>query len=92
MTAKTSFSCGGLLDITVAVNLQNRLRKSLEKSSTIELKAESVKKADTAGLQLFVALSREVENTGGRLIWKQPSEELIKAASLLGLDDTLGLA
>ena len=91
MAAKTTFSCGDLLDISVVAGLQARLRKSLEKSSTIELKADSVKKADTAGLQVFVALMREVESTGGCLIWKKPSDELIKAASLLGLDEALGL-
>ncbi len=92
MTAKTTFSCGEQLDVTVAASLYARLQKSLQKSSTIELKSGSVKRADTAGLQLMVALAREVANTGGELIWKTPSEELLKAARLLGLDKELGLS
>ncbi len=91
MTNKTSFSCGEALDIVHAVALQNRLLKSLEKSSVIELKADAVQKADSAGLQLMAVLAREVEKTGGRLIWKKPSEPLITAARQLGMDTALGL-
>jgi len=92
MAAKTTFSCGESLDITEVASLQARLHKSLQKSSTIELKADDVKKADTAGLQLFVALARDVSDTGGALVWKKPSQALIDAAQLLGLEKELGLA
>jgi len=92
MAVKTTFSCGESLDITEVASLQARLHKSLQKSSTIELKADDVKKADTAGLQLFVALERDVSNTGGALVWKKPSQALIDAARLLGLEKELGLA
>jgi len=92
MAVKTTFSCGESLDITEVASLQARLHKSLQKSSTIELKADDVKKADTAGLQLFVALARDVSNTGGALVWKKPSQALIDAARLLGLEKELGLA
>ena len=92
MAIKTSFSCGNLLDISAAAALHGRLRKSLEKSSTIELKADAVTKADTAGLQLLLALLREVESTGGSIVWKKPSDELMQAACLLGMDKQLGLA
>ena len=67
MTAKTSFSCGEQLDIPAVSSMQARMKKSLQKSSTIELKADAVTKADTAGLQLLLALPREVANTGGSL-------------------------
>lgn len=92
MTAKTSFSCGESLDVTVARSLQSRLQKSLQKSSVVELKADAVTKADTAGLQLFVALKKEIDSTSGEMIWKKPSKSLIDAAILLGLDKTLGLS
>lgn len=92
MASKTTFSCGELLDITAAAALSARLQKSLQKSANIELKADSVSKADTAGLQLFVALAREVEKTGGSLTWKKPSPALVETAVLLGLDGELGLS
>ncbi|MEE8056578.1 MAG: STAS domain-containing protein [Pseudomonadales bacterium] len=92
MAAKTSFSCGVSLDVTAATALQSRLQKALKKSSTIELKVDAVEKADTAGLQLLLALAREVGDVGGRLIWKKPSKVLIDAACLLGIDQELGLS
>ena len=91
MATKTTFSCGEHLDITEVAALYNRLQKSLGKSSNIELKADAVAKVDTAGLQMFVALSREVARTGGGLVWKKPSQTLIETAALLGLDRELGL-
>lgn len=92
MTIKTSFSCGESLCIRDAVSLQARLQKSLQKSSTVELNADAVQKVDTAGLQLFIAISREVSGSNGTLIWKKPSEVLIAAAARLGLDKELGLS
>lgn len=91
MASKTSFSCGNVLDIANADALYQRLHKSLARSSIIELKAEQVEKVDTAGLQLFAALTIEVSKTGGKLIWKNPSKPLLDAALLLGLDRQLGL-
>lgn len=91
MAKKTTFSCGENLDITEVATLYSRLQKSLARSSHIELKADTVMKADTAGLQLFVALQREVKETGGGLTWKKPSQALLETAALLGLDRELGL-
>ena len=91
MSEKTSFSCGEYLDITQVSNLFGRLEKSLQKSANIELKADKVVKADTAGLQLFVALRREVTAMDGSLQWKSPSDGLVSSAKLLGLSGELGL-
>lgn len=89
MTVKTSFSCGESLNIAHVSNLYQRLVKALEKTSNIELKADKVEKADTAGLQLFLALKKEVANGGGQLNWKNPSDALIAAAKQLGLYEQL---
>jgi anti-anti-sigma regulatory factor len=91
MASKTTFSCGDALDIVHASSLYSRLQKSLEKSTTIELKADAVEKADTAGLQLIAALSKEAAKTGGKLIWKKPSKTLTDAAERLGLSQSIGL-
>lgn len=91
MASKTTFSCGEHLDIAEAANLHSRLQKALTKSANIELKADAVQKVDTAGLQLFVALAREVAQTGGSLHWKKPSQVLMDTAKQLGLDGELGL-
>lgn len=91
MATKTSFSCGEALDIAHAAALQARLEKSLQKSSTIELKADAVEKVDTAGLQLIVAVKKEAQASGGNIIWKKPSEKLLTSAKSLGLSQHLGL-
>lgn len=91
MSPDSSFSCGDSLDITLAAALHSRLQMSLQKSSSIELQASSVRIADTAGLQLFVALNSEIRRTGGELIWVKPSRALVDAAALLGLENELGL-
>jgi ABC-type transporter Mla MlaB component len=92
MTAKTSCSCGVSLSVAEAAGLKSRIQKALQKSSTIELNASEVQKADTAGLQLVLALIREVANADGRVVWKNPSKALIDAANLLGLGKELGLS
>ena len=91
MADKTTFSCGEALDISHAAALYARFEKSLQKSSIIELKAETIQKVDTAGLQLIVSIKKEVETLGGNIIWKKPSQQLLSAAQALGLSSALGL-
>ncbi|BFM05983.1 STAS domain-containing protein [Halioxenophilus aromaticivorans] len=91
MADKTTFSCGDSLDIQQVSSLYKRLQKSVEKAINIELKADLVAKADTAGLQMFVSLRQELKALGGDIIWKKPSDELLQAAKLLGLTVSLGL-
>ena len=91
MTNRTSFSCGENLDIAHATSMHQRLQKSLQKSVIIEIKADKVNKADTAGLQLLAALAKEVANRDGSLIWKKPSETLLMTAQQLGLSQALML-
>jgi ABC-type transporter Mla MlaB component len=91
MSTKTSLSLGASLSILQASKLHQRLGISLEKSSTIELKADKVQKVDSAGLQLILSLKKEVDTCGGELSWKNPSIALLEAARLLGLFEDLGL-
>ena len=86
---KTSVSCGKALTVEHAQNLRGRIHKALEKSTTIELRASEVQKADTAGLQLILALFKEVEVLGGRCVWRSPSTALKESATILGLNKQL---
>lgn len=90
MAESTSFSCGDALDISHAAALHSRLERALQKANIIELKADSVEKIDTAGLQLILSIKKELENSGGSIVWKKPSEKLLSAAKLLGLYQQLG--
>jgi len=91
MAENTSFSCGESLDIQQVAAIHRRLQKSMQKSLNIELKADAVTKADTAGLQLFVSLRKDLHALGGDISWKKPSDELMNTAKLLGLASHLGL-
>jgi anti-anti-sigma factor len=86
-----SISCGEALTIANAANLHEQLQKALAKNSTIELEASTVEKVDTAGLQVIVALSRELEKSGGNIVWKNPSEKVVHAVSTLGLNPFLAM-
>jgi ABC-type transporter Mla MlaB component len=91
MSTKTSLSLGESLNILQASKLYSRAEISLQKSSTIELKADAVQIADSAGLQLILSLKKEVDTCGGKLSWKNPSLPLLESARLLGLFEDLGL-
>ena len=83
--------CGQALTIANAADLHTKLKEAVESSSDIELVADGVDKVDTAGLQLMVALSREIEKVNGTLVWKNPSEVLVQAVNTLGLRPYLAI-
>ena len=83
--------CVQALTIANAADLHTKLKEAVESSSDIELVADGVDKVDTAGLQLMVALSREIEKVNGTLVWKNPSEVLVQAVNTLGLRPYLAI-
>ena len=87
--SKETINCGEALTIAHVATINQQLRKALEKSSTIEVVADAVEKVDTAGLQLFVALFKELEKVGGHVVWRSPSNVLTDAAATLGLTSYL---
>ena len=92
MSSDTSIiDCGDALTVANAADMHQKLQAALNNSSTINLKADEVEKVDTAGLQLFVALSKEIERVSGEVIWQQPSDSLKQAAVTLGLTNAIGL-
>jgi len=83
--------CGTALTVANAAALHQKLQTALNQSSTITLKADDVEKVDTAGLQLCVALNKEVAKLSGQILWHQPSQALAQAAKTLGLTQHIGL-
>lgn len=56
------------------------------------LDASQVRNIDTAGIQLTIALVRELAERGHRILWQpEPSAVFIEATETLGLQQTLGL-
>ena len=92
MSSGTStIDCGNGLTVATAADMHQKLQEALHDSSTINLKADEVEKVDTAGLQLFVALAKEIERVGGKVVWQEPSEALLQASKTLGLTHSIGL-
>lgn len=57
----------------------------------VVIHAESVNRADTAGLQLLLAFVHTAKEHQITLDWQEPSEKLISAANVLGLEEALGI-
>jgi len=89
---KHVIDCGSSLTIANAAAIHQELLSAITSASSIELKADKVEKADMAGLQIFVALHKEVEKTGGKIIWDKPSDVLMQAGVTLGLSGFIGLS
>jgi len=90
-SGSSTIDCGSALTVANAADMHQKLQAALNESSTISLKADDVDKVDTAGLQLFVALSKEAEKVGGQIVWQQPSQALKDAAKTLGLAKSINL-
>ena len=91
MADKSSFSCGEHVDISQAIQLHQRLKRCVAKDVTVELKADKIQKADTAGLQLLLAAVKDLHEAGNEVCWRKPSEAFISAAETLGMSQALKL-
>ncbi len=91
MKDKTSISLGESFCIPQAAAMQKRFLKALTVSKTIEIKANKIQKIDTSGLQIIVAIKKELDDSGGAIVWNNPSDELINSAKMLGVSDVIGL-
>ena len=74
-----------------AVAMKAQLLERLDTEGDVEIDAGVVEKIDTAGLQLLVAFSRQLNENNRALAWKSVTGELQGAAAQLGLVATLGL-
>jgi len=84
-------NCQGSLDISIVTDLGNELKLALDNGQSIQLQAAEVSKADAAALQLLCAFFLDAQVHGINVEWIEPSEQLVAAASLSGLDEHLGL-
>ncbi len=92
MAGKASVSCGEFLDIQHAEELKQRFLDALDKcADTYIINAQKVTKVDSAGIQIILGFFKRVEQQGATIAWKQPSEDFIQAATLLGVNKPLNL-
>ena len=85
MSKKTTLTLPERVDISQGDVLQAKMDKLLAKDvSKIELKADKVERADSAGIQLLLSFQIAATAAGREVIILKPSEELLNAAELLG--------
>ncbi len=88
-TNATEIQCNESLDISIAADLHQTLKKALESGTPVTLQAHQVERADTAALQLLVAFMRAAHSRGITVSWNAPSAALRRSAQLLGLTHEL---
>ncbi|WP_370978916.1 lipid asymmetry maintenance protein MlaB [Agaribacterium sp. ZY112] len=93
MPDKLEFTLPESLTIAQAHALHDELEALIEKKEADELvlHASNVGRADTAGMQLMLALVRFGKERQMSISWDQPSEKIISAAKILGIHSELGL-
>jgi len=84
--------CGGVMDITDAVELHARLLILLESKQPVLLDASRVERTDTAALQVLSAFIQDANSQQQEVKWKKPSEALTRSAELLGLSSLLKIS
>lgn len=83
---------GPSLTIQDALGLKQQLDGILSAGGAVHLDGAAVRSADTAGIQLLAAFSREAKMRNVEIIWRGASEALLQSAASLGLSALLGLA
>jgi anti-anti-sigma regulatory factor len=83
---------GPSLTIQEALHLKQELGGILSAGGTVHVDGAGVRSADTAGIQLLAAFSREAKMRNVEIIWRGASEVLLQSAARLGLSALLGLA
>jgi anti-anti-sigma regulatory factor len=83
---------GPSLTIQEVSGLKQQLDGILLAGGAVHLDGAEVHSADTAGIQLLVAFSREAKMRNVEITWRGASEVLLQSAAGLGLSALLGLA
>lgn len=83
---------GPSLTIQEALGLKQQLGGILSAGGAVHVDGAGVRSADTAGIQLLVAFSKEAKMRNVEIIWRGASEVLLQSAARLGLSAVLGLA
>lgn len=89
--AQTTISCGELLDISVVGQFHSQLKEAMAETNGIEISAAGLQRIDGAGIQLLVAFFKEADQLHIDVSWKDISDSLVNAASLLGVSEQLHL-
>jgi len=76
---------GESLDIASAADARSRLLQVSQSSDNLELDLSSLSDIDTAGIQILLALRQQRTRQGARTRMVHPSQPILDAFGLLGL-------
>lgn len=88
---QTTIVCSSSMDISGAGELRLQLMDAINTKESVVLDAAKIEKVDTAALQILTAFFKDADATNIEVQWKDPTQALTTAASLLGLNETLRL-
>lgn len=92
MSKKTTISLPEHFNISQGASMRDKMDKTLDKDAdTIEIKADKVERADSAGIQLLLSFRATAVANNKKVTFSKPSEELLAAVKLLGASELLGL-
>lgn len=84
--------CGEIMDISQIKQWYDTTLPQLDDvQNDVLIDVSSLQKIDTTGIQLLTAVVRYVENKGKKVIWSELSPAFINAATMLGLQNVLGM-
>jgi ABC-type transporter Mla MlaB component len=90
-TAAPALALGEQLVIGEVGTLHGQALEAFDAGAALRVDCSRVERADTAGVQLLVAMQREAARRGTALEWLDPTPALRDAVRCLALDDTLAL-
>lgn len=82
---------GAKCTIIRAEELHAQMETLLQSEHDVEIDASKVEQIDTSALQLLLNFHQTLSNDGRHILWKEPSEQLLNTAKLLGVDDHLAI-
>jgi len=81
-----------ILDISHVANSYQQMQGWLSTGGDYAIDGKRVEHVDSAGVQLLLAFTRAVRDTGGSIKWQGVSDKLQAAIERLGLVGELGLS
>ncbi len=85
-------NCGETLDISRVSEFYTELEMIINEKKPIEFDVSEIERIDISGLQLLLSFYQKINSSGLDFHWKNPSENLLRSASLVGLEGALGFS
>jgi len=90
--SQASINLEGIVNIAKVESLHHELEEVLKLATPIKISASNVSRVDTAALQLLSSFFKSMHSAGTEVTWDGVSDELVAAAKLLGLIQSLKLS